>query len=94
MIQTNSTGLFVQKPGILKSQKAISAPKTLSKYNLPSDTVSFSSVSLFKSKSIIEKAISIIKREPTMGQLAQQTLKVAAQIAAIISSVVAVVLLL
>ena len=62
----------------------------LPKHNLRADTVSFTSLSIFKRKSFWERAIQLFNPKPTPGEIAINVFKYIAQGMSVIGSGIAI----
>jgi hypothetical protein len=94
MIQALNINSSLPANHIYRSKTVSSGQKPVTRYNLKADTVSFSSLALLRKPTMIEKAMKLINPGPTPGEIAARSLKFASQVASVISSIIALMLLL
>ncbi|MEW5819903.1 MAG: hypothetical protein AB1782_06900 [Cyanobacteriota bacterium] len=87
MLKVNT---FNYNVGLVNNQPLKKETTLLPKYNLKADTVSFTSMSLFRQKTLLEKVIAFIKPKPSPEQIVRTTLQYASQVASLIGSAIAI----
>ncbi len=87
MLKVNSISY---NPSLLNVKTNNAVKPLLPKYNLNSDTVSFSSLAIFKKKSFWQKALQLLNPKPTPGEIAVNMVKYFAQGLSIIGSSIAI----